>query len=124
MKKIKYNMQIGSTSAYMNSIMEAKKGVGQRDLKRYTKDYFLFDSQFGSKRSTEVVMDVVFDMIGMVKINTIYYGDIVSTIRSIHFYISTSCSTQGSTVSYLTVKVALSLASTFMVYNSSYQHTY
>ena len=70
MKKIKYNMQIGSTSTCMNIIMEAKKGVGQRDLKRYTKDYFLFDSQFSSKRSEETVMVVGADMIGMVRTNT------------------------------------------------------
>ena len=70
MKKIKYNMQIGSTTTCMNSIMEAKKGVGQRDLKRYTKDCFLFDSQFSSKRSEEAVMVVGADMIGMVRTNT------------------------------------------------------
>ena len=49
---------------------EETKGVGQRDVKGATKDYFLFYSWFSSKKSEEAAMYVGTYMIGMVKTNT------------------------------------------------------
>ena len=70
MKNIKYHMDIGATSVRTNIMMEATKGLGQRDIKYYTKDCFIFESWFASNISYEIVMHVGADIIGVVKTNT------------------------------------------------------
>ena len=64
---IKEHMYIGATSACKNIMMEATKGIGQRDMKVATRYCFLFGSWFSSKKSEEYAMDVGADIIGMVK---------------------------------------------------------
>ena len=49
--------------------MEPTKGLGYRDIKGVTKDCFIFDIWFASKRWDEYVMDVGAEIIGMFKIN-------------------------------------------------------
>ena len=48
-------------------MMKATKWLDQRDIKRDTRDCFLFESWVVSKRSDEAAMDIVEDMIFMVK---------------------------------------------------------
>ena len=48
-------------------MMEASKGIGQKYRKGATKDCFLFDSWFSSKRLEESVMEVGAESIGIVK---------------------------------------------------------
>ena len=50
--------------------MKATKGLGQRDVIRATKNCFIFDSQFFSKRSAESVMYVVAYIIDKFKTDT------------------------------------------------------
>ena len=69
-KKINYHQEIRATSAYMNRITEGTKGLGQRNGKGATKDFFIFDCWFASKRSDEASIYVGDDIIDMVKINT------------------------------------------------------
>ena len=70
MKHIKYHQQIGATAACTKIMMEASKGIGQKYRKGATKDCFLFDSWFSSKRLEESVMEVGAESIGMVKKKT------------------------------------------------------
>ena len=49
---------------------EETKGVGQRSIKGGTKDCFLFDSWFASKKAGEAIMEMGSEFIGMVKTNT------------------------------------------------------
>ena len=51
MKYINYQNHIGSTTACNNIMMEATKGIGQKQIKGSLKDFFLFDSWFSSKNS-------------------------------------------------------------------------
>ena len=48
---------------------EATKGVGQRDTKMATKDFFLFDDWFYPNKLEEAAIEVGADIIGMVKTN-------------------------------------------------------
>ena len=66
----KYHLQLGETGKCKNRIMEATRGIGQRDVKEATKDCFIFDSWFSSKNSLESAIDVGIDMVYMVKTNT------------------------------------------------------
>ena len=50
--------------------MEATEGIGQRDRKGATKDFFIFDSWFSSNKLSEAVMEVCAKLIGMAKKNT------------------------------------------------------
>ena len=50
-------------------MMEATKGIGQKSIKGGTKDCFLFDSWFVSKKAAEDATEVGADLIGMVKTN-------------------------------------------------------
>ena len=70
MKHSKYQQQIGETVACTKRTMEATKAIGQRDRKGYTNDFFLFDSWLSSNNFAEVVMEVVYYLISVVKINT------------------------------------------------------
>ena len=70
MKHIKYHKEFGSTAACTKIMMEATKGIGQKSIKGRTKDCFLFDSWFASKKAAEAVTEVVAELIGMVKKNT------------------------------------------------------
>ena len=51
-------------------MMEATKGIGQKSIKGGTKDCFLFDNCFVSKKAAEAEMEVGANFIGMVKTNT------------------------------------------------------
>ena len=51
-------------------MMEAKKGLYQRGVKRDTNYVFIFDIWIASKSFAEAVVDAGADMIGMVKTNT------------------------------------------------------
>ena len=42
MYNIKYRLQIGETATCTNIMMESTKGVGYRDMKVATNDYFIF----------------------------------------------------------------------------------
>ena len=70
MKRIKYHMYIGSLSACMKKIMEATKGLGQRDVESTIMDCLIFDSWFVSNRLAGSAIDIGADMAGMVEINT------------------------------------------------------
>ena len=70
MKLIRYHLELGATAVYTKRLMEETKGMGQRALKRSTRDYFLFYSWFFSKKVSEVVASIGVDLIGMVKTNT------------------------------------------------------
>ena len=50
MNNIKYHLEIGTKVAYKKSIMEAKNGLGNKDIKRYAEDCFLFEIWFVSNR--------------------------------------------------------------------------
>ena len=62
-------MYPGSTTAFINKTVEEKKVLGQRDVKGDTRDYFILESWFASKRLDGTDMYVGADMIGMVKTN-------------------------------------------------------
>ena len=52
-------------------MMEATKGIGQKSIRGGRGGYhFLFYSWFASKKAEEAVMEVVAELIGMVKTNT------------------------------------------------------
>ena len=71
--------------------MEATKGIGQRSVKGYTKDFFLFDSWFSSKRSEEAAMSVGAEIICMVKTNQRDYVSIpLRILQSIGWEVVTS----------------------------------
>ena len=63
-------MYPGSTTAFINKTVEEKKVLGQRDVKGDTRDYFILESWFASKRLDGNYMYVGADMVGMVKTNT------------------------------------------------------
>ena len=50
--------------------MEATKGIGQNSIKWGAKDCLLFDCWFSSNKSEEAEMEVVVELIGMLKTNT------------------------------------------------------
>ena len=49
---------------------EATKGIGQKYIKGGTKDCFLSDSWFASKKAEKAAIEIVAEFIGMVKTNT------------------------------------------------------
>ena len=51
-------------------MVEATKGIGQKSIKGGTKDGYLFDSWFDSKKAAESTMEVGAELIGMVETNT------------------------------------------------------
>ena len=51
-------------------MMEATSGIGQKSIKRGTKDCSLFDSWFASKKAVEAAMEIGAELVGMVKTNT------------------------------------------------------
>ena len=58
--------------------MEATKGIGQKSIKGVTKDFFLFDSWFASKKAVEAAMEFGAKLIGMVKTNTkVFYKETI-----------------------------------------------
>ena len=62
-------MRLRYTTECTKRMMESTKGIGQRDMKVATKDCFIFEIWFSSKKSAEDVMDVGVKIIGMVKTN-------------------------------------------------------
>ena len=56
MKHSKYQQDIGATTAFTKRITETTKGIGQKYRKGATKDCFIFESWFSSKKSEESVM--------------------------------------------------------------------
>ena len=70
MKHSKYQQDLGATASCTKIMMEATKGIGQKSIKGGTKDGFIFDSWFASKKAAESVMEVGAKLIGMVKKNT------------------------------------------------------
>ena len=52
---------------------EATNQLGQRNRRGLTKDCFLLNSWFESKSYAEALMDVGYEIIGMVKTNTNYF---------------------------------------------------
>ena len=65
-----YQQELGATAACANRMMEATKGIGQNSIKGGTKDCFLFDSWFASKKAAEYAMEMGAELIGTVKKNT------------------------------------------------------
>ena len=70
MNQMKYQQKLGETVACTKRMMEATKGIGQNSIKGWTKDCFLFDSWFASKKAAEAAMEFGAELIGMVKTNT------------------------------------------------------
>ena len=62
-------MHVGERSFCTKVTMTATNKIGQRYMKGAIKDCFVLDSFFSSNNLAEAVMDVVADMIGMVKTN-------------------------------------------------------
>ena len=58
MKHSKYLKDIGATAACTKRTMKATKGISQNSIKGWTKDYFLFDGWFASKKAKEAAMEV------------------------------------------------------------------
>ena len=58
MNKIKYHLQKVATVACTKILVEATKGIGQRDIKGDTGDFFPFDIWFYSKKLDEAAMGV------------------------------------------------------------------
>ena len=50
MRYSKYQKHLVYTIAYTKRIMEATKGIGKKYIKVATKDCFIFDSRFYSKK--------------------------------------------------------------------------
>ena len=63
-------MELGTTEACTNRLMEETKGLGQSDLKWSTRYCFLFESWFFSKKTAEAAASIGVYLIGMVKTNT------------------------------------------------------
>ena len=70
MNDSKYHQKLGADSVCTKIMMEATEGIGQKSIKGGTKDCFLIDSWFASKKAAESAMEVGADLIGMVKTNT------------------------------------------------------
>ena len=70
MKDSRYQQELGSTAACTKRTMEKTKGIGHKSKKVGTKDCFLFDSWFASKKASEATMELCAELIGMVKTNT------------------------------------------------------
>ena len=69
MKHNKYQKEPGSTSTFTKRMKKATKQIGQKYRKGGTKDCFLFDIQFYSKKPAEVAMEFFTKLIGMVNTN-------------------------------------------------------
>ena len=65
-----YPLELGTTAACTNRLMEETKGLRHRFLERSKGDCFLFDSWFLLKKAAEVAASIGVDLIGMVKTNT------------------------------------------------------
>ena len=70
MKDSRYQQELGATAACTKRVMGATKGVGHKSIKGLTKDCFLLDSWFTSKKAEEAAMELGAEFIGMVKKNT------------------------------------------------------
>ena len=66
MKLSRYRLELGSTAACTKRLMEETKELGKRALKGSTRDCFLFDSWFSSKKAAEADDSIGVDLIGMV----------------------------------------------------------
>ena len=53
---INYQKELGATTACTKIMMEGTKGIGNNNIKRVTKDCFIFDSWFSSKKAAESEM--------------------------------------------------------------------
>ena len=84
MNNIKYHIQIGVTEHFTKIMTESTKGIGQREMKWSTKDFFLFESWLYSKKYAEAAMDVGTDMVGMVKTKKIVF--LKETIENLKKY--------------------------------------
>ena len=67
---IQYHFELGATAACTKRLMEDTKGMGQRSVKGSTRDCFLFNSLFLSKKASEAAASIGVDLIGMVENNT------------------------------------------------------
>ena len=56
MKDSRHQQELGATAACTKRMMEETKGIGQKSKKGGTKDCFLFDSWFASKKAAESAM--------------------------------------------------------------------
>ena len=70
MKHSKYQQELVSTAACTKRTMKATKGIGRKYRKGATKDCFIVDSWFPSKKLAEAAMEVGDELIGIVKTNT------------------------------------------------------
>ena len=70
MKDSRYQQELGATAACTKRMIEATKGIGRKSIKGGTKDCFLFDGWFASKRAEEAAMEMGAELIGMAKTNT------------------------------------------------------
>ena len=70
MNHSKYQQELGEAAACTKRILKATKGIDQKSIKRGTKNCFLFDSWFDSKKAAESAMEIGAELIGMVKANT------------------------------------------------------
>ena len=69
-KHIKYQQELGVTTACTKRMTEATKRIGQKYRKGVTKDYFIFDSWFSSKKQSKYAMKFHADLVVMVYKNT------------------------------------------------------
>ena len=65
-----YHLELGATAACIKILMEETKGLGNRSLKRSTRDFSLFDSWFLPKKAAKAAASIGVDFIGIVKTNT------------------------------------------------------
>ena len=70
MNPSRYHFELSATSACTKILIEETKGLGQRALKCSTRDFFLLNSWFLSKKKPEADTSTGVDLIGMVKSNT------------------------------------------------------
>ena len=65
-----YPLELGTTAACTNRLMEETKGLEQRLFKGSKRNCFLLESWFLSKKAAEAAASLGVDLIGVVKTNT------------------------------------------------------
>ena len=67
MNSIRYHLELGNMAECTKILMEDTKGLGQRALKRSTRDLFLFNSWFSSNKAADTAYSIGVDLIGVAK---------------------------------------------------------
>ena len=66
----RYHLESGATASCIKRLMVDMKGLGQRALKWSTRDFFLLESWFSSKKAADAYASIGVNLISMVEKNT------------------------------------------------------